>query len=158
VTNDAEAGSEGDLASHFLSIPHAEALGMALVKSDADSSIVRLPYAAHLVGDPDTGVIHGGVITALLDNCAGLAVRAPLAEEPGATGIATLDLRIDYMGPAEPGHDLYAEAQCYKRTANVAFVRGRAYQKDPHAPVATCVATFMLGTRTGSEGGTEGTP
>jgi hypothetical protein len=35
---------------------------------------------------------------------------------------------------------------CYKRTTNVAFVRASAYHENADAPVATCVATFMLGT------------
>jgi len=129
---------------HMLSIPHARAIGMTLVKHDASGSVVRVPYAEHLVGDPDTGVVHGGVLTALLDNTCGLAVRPPDGE---AVSIATLDLRIDYMAPAEPHKDIFAEAICYKRTRNIAFVRASAYQDSPAEPIATCVAAFMLGTR-----------
>ena len=122
--------------------PHGEAIGLVVVHRAAHSCLIRLPYADHLVGDPDTGVIHGGVITALLDNASGQAVRV---QDEDLT-IATLDLRIDYMGPATPGEDLFAEAACYKRTANVAFVRASAYHENADSPVATCVATFMLGT------------
>jgi uncharacterized protein (TIGR00369 family) len=129
---------------HMLSIPHARAIGMTLVRHDATGSVVRVPYAEHLVGDPDTGVIHGGVLTALLDNTCGIAVRPPDSE---VIGIATLDLRIDYMGSAQPHRDIYAEAVCYKRTRNIAFVRASAYQDSPAEPIATCVAAFMLDTR-----------
>jgi uncharacterized protein (TIGR00369 family) len=130
---------------HMLSIPHARAIGMTLVRHDAAGSVVRIPYADHLVGDPDTGVIHGGVLTALLDNTCGIAVRPP---DGAPVGIATLDLRIDYMGSAQPHRDIYAEAVCYKRTRNIAFVRASAYQDSPAEPIATCVAAFMLDTRT----------
>ena len=61
--------------------------------------------------------------------------------------MATLDLRIDYMKPATPYVDLVVEAECYKVTHNVAFVRGAAFHDDPADPVATSVGTFMLGTR-----------
>jgi uncharacterized protein (TIGR00369 family) len=133
---------------HMLSIPHARAIGMTLVKHDASGSVVRVPYAEHLVGDPDTGVVHGGVLTALLDNACGIAVRPPESEPAeGPISIATLDLRIDYMGSAEPHKDIYAEAVCYKRTRHIAFVRASAYQDSPDEPIATCVAAFMLGTR-----------
>jgi uncharacterized protein (TIGR00369 family) len=136
------------LEDHLLNIPHARAIGMTLVRHDGSGCVVRVPYAEHLVGDPDTGVVHGGVLTALLDNACGMAVRpADAADEP--VSMATLDLRIDYMGPAEPHLDIFAEAVCFKRTRHIAFVRATAYQRSPEEPVATCVASFMLGTRGG---------
>jgi uncharacterized protein (TIGR00369 family) len=131
--------------NHMLRIPHARAIGMALVRHDDTGCVVRVPYAEHLVGDPDTGVVHGGVLTALLDNACGMAVR-PAHSAPDSLSMATLDLRIDYMGAAEPHKDILAEAVCYKRTRHIAFVRATAYQTSPDEPIATCVATFMLGT------------
>lgn len=133
----------------MLSIPHARAIGMELVSHGPTGCIVRVPYAEHLVGDPDTGVVHGGVLTALLDNACGMAVRAPGDQE--AVTMATLDLRIDYMAPAEPHRDILAHAFCYKRTRHIAFVRATAYQTTVEEPVATCAASFMLGTARGLE-------
>lgn len=126
----------------MLTIPHARAIGMSLVRHDETGCLVRVPYAEHLVGDPDTGVVHGGVLTALLDNTCGVAVRPP--DHTEHVGIATLDLRIDYMGPAKPHQDILAEAHCFKRTRHVAFVRATAYQSSPEEPIATCVASFMF--------------
>jgi acyl-coenzyme A thioesterase PaaI-like protein len=61
--------------------------------------------------------------------------------------IATLDLRIDYMKAANPGEDIFAFAECYKVTKNIAFARGVAYHTDRTDPIATCAAAFMLGTK-----------
>jgi uncharacterized protein (TIGR00369 family) len=137
-----------ELDDHLAQIPHAAAIGMTLVSRSESGCVVRVPYAEHLVGDPDTGVIHGGVITALLDNASGIAVRT----EPDPSGeersMATLDLRIDYMRPAQPRQDLLAEAHCYRMTSTVAFVRAIAYHDDRNDPIASSVATFMLGTPT----------
>lgn len=130
---------------HLLRIPHARAIGMTLLRHDDGGCVVRVPYADHLVGDPDTGVVHGGVLTALLDNACGLAVRSPNSA-PEEISMATLDLRIDYMGSARPHQDIFAEAVCYKRTRHIAFVRATAYQSTAAEPIATCVASFMLGT------------
>ncbi|MEM1229761.1 MAG: PaaI family thioesterase [Pseudomonadota bacterium] len=128
--------------------PFAQALGFEFIDETDGKLTVRAPWAEHLVGDPDSGVIHGGVITAMLDNACGRAVHLARMQvgrdEEGA--IATLDLRIDYMGPAESGKDLYAQAYCYKLTRNVAFVRATAYTDTIEQPVANAVGAFMLGT------------
>ncbi len=124
--------------------PHAQAIGVELVSHGERRCRLKLPYGQHLVGDPDTGIIHGGVITALLDNASGWAVRADDGWELTDT-MATLDLRIDYMRSALPNIDLIADAECYKITRSVAFVRAIAHQGDREDLVASSVASFMLG-------------
>lgn len=125
--------------------PHARAIGMEFMGAQGREVTVRVPYADHLIGDPDTGVIHGGVMTATLDNASGWAVRCHEDWSDGLS-MATLDLRIDYMRPAKPGEDLIVHAECYKLTRNVAFVRGIAHQGDRSDPVAASTAAFMMGT------------
>jgi uncharacterized protein (TIGR00369 family) len=128
------------------SVPHNRALGIEVVAMEQDGAVFRLPYRDDLVGNPDTGVLHGGAITALLDACSGAAVFASL---PRMMPIATLDLRIDYLRPAEPGREVHAHATCYKLTRNVAFTRAVAYHDDREDPIASSVGTFMLSTRRG---------
>ena len=119
---------------------------MTIIDVKPGEAVCKVPFAAHLVGNPDTGVVHGGVITALLDNACGIAVGS----KTGLQGrIATLDLRIDYMKPATPGEDVLAFAECYKVTRHIAFVRGVAYHTDRADPIATCAAAFMLGAAKG---------
>ncbi len=125
--------------------PYGHAIGMSVQDTTDSKLTVKVPYAAHLVGDPDTGVIHGGVITAALDNASGSAVRAS-KDWHDDLSMATLDIRIDYMKPATPHVDLLVTAECYKRTKTIAFVRAVAYHESEDDPVATSVATFMMGT------------
>lgn len=122
-------------------VPHARAIGLNVIDAKRGEAWLCVPYAEKLVGNPETGVIHGGVITSLLDNACGMAVQLALPER---MSIATLDLRIDYMKPATPKLDLTAHTHCYKVTKNIAFVRGTAYHTDRDDPIATCVGTFML--------------
>ncbi len=140
ITLDPDAVTE-----HIHSIPHAQALGLRFHALADDYIEIELPYDTKLVGDPDTGVIHGGAITALLDNASGFVVRPPDFDR-ARVAIATLDLRIDYMGPATPGRNVIARATCFKRTRTIAFVRALAFHDSPDDPIATCTATFMLGT------------
>ena len=122
-------------------LPHAQALGITLVSCDLEAGrcVLTTPWREELVGDPDTGVIHGGVITALLDTLgAATAITRNIRVQ------ATLDLRIDYLRPATPRMQLLGDASCYRVTRHVAFVRGVCHQGDPEQPVANLTATFIL--------------
>lgn len=125
---------------------HTHALGFAFDGLDGDRVRLRAPWREDLVGDPDTGVLAGGLVTALLDHVGGLAVWVALDR---FEAIATLDLRVDYMRAAEPRRDLIAEARCYRLTRSVGFVRAWAFEDDPADPVAAAQATYMLASSDG---------
>ena len=128
--------------------PFFGALGASVVEAVPGRSLMRLPYAAHIVGNPDTGVVHGGVISGLLDHACGMAVGSALgalSATPGAMrGIATLDLRIDYMKAAKPGTDIFVIGECVKITRQIVFARGRAYQDAEDNVIASAVGTFII--------------
>ena len=134
----ADGGGEGSLLS---GLPHCGAMGIRLISTNEDEAVLMLPYDERLIGDPETGVLGGGAITALLDTCCGTAV---ISGQKKLNATATLDLRIDYMRPATPGEAIYAHATCYRRTRSVAFVRALAYHDDPDKPIATAAAAFIL--------------
>jgi uncharacterized protein (TIGR00369 family) len=127
-------------------VPYANAIGMSLVDIGRARATAKVDWRADLVGDPETGVIAGGVVTALLDNTCGVAVMAALNHP---TSTATLDLRIDYMRPAEPGRTVFATAHCYKVASSVAFVRGVAFEENEDDPIANATAAFMLSSNAG---------
>lgn len=123
------------------------ALGASVAEAVPGRSVIRLPYAPHIVGNPDSGVVHGGAITALLDQACGMAVGSGLAaaaEGSGMRSIATLDLRIDYLKAAQPGADITVVGECVKITRQIVFARGRAFQENADEPVALATATFMI--------------
>lgn len=130
--------------------PHPAALGFQLGVIDEGGVTLSLPWREDLVGDPETGVLAGGVISALLDHACGMAVWAAMdAYQP----IATLDMRIDYMRAAEPGKTVVARAGTFRLTRSVAFVRGVAHDGDPDDPVAAVQAAFMLNSDGGRKAG-----
>jgi len=121
--------------------PQARALGIALTRVEPPRAWGRVGYRPDLVGDPDSGVIAGGVITTLLDQICGVAAVSAMNS---ASPVATIDIRIDYMRPAQPGRDIIAEAECYKLGKSVAFVRATAYEDSSDNPIAHAAAAFMI--------------
>lgn len=130
------------LAQQFIeAMPHALALQMKVESLGDGRSVISMPWAEHLVGDPRTGVIHGGVVSALMDTSCGAAVMAH-GIRPRST--ATIDLRIDYMRAATPRQRITARAECYHMTRSVAFVRAVALDEDSDNPVASAIGAFTV--------------
>jgi uncharacterized protein (TIGR00369 family) len=121
--------------------PYNAALGLYAEQASTESVLLVLPYRPELVGNPDTGVLHGGVVTGLIDAACGLSV---FLKRKTPARIATLDLRIDYLKPATPPKNVRARAECHKVTRQVAFVRASAYHEDPDDPIASAAGTFMI--------------
>ena len=117
----------------------ARELGLTAREAGEGYLVMELPYSDKIIGNPDTGVIHGGAITTLMDTTSGSVMICALEEFELCP---TLDLRVDYMRPAEPHKPVFARAETYKITKNIIFTRCEAYQEGGET-IANCVATFM---------------
>jgi uncharacterized protein (TIGR00369 family) len=122
-------------------IPYNAELGLKYVENSVGRVVFELPWQEAQVGDPETGVMHGGAITGMFDAGLGGAVLSKLDD---LRRIATLDLRIDYLRPARAGKTVRCEAECHRLTKHIAFARGIAHDGDPDDLVATAVGTFVV--------------
>jgi uncharacterized protein (TIGR00369 family) len=124
----------------LVSLPHCQALGIDYVGMDGRTPTRKIDWRDELIGNPVGGVVHGGVITSLVDTASAIAVTAHLE---GFEAIATLDLRIDYLKAATPGRTIYCTAECYRLAHQVAFTRAVCFHDDINDPIAHGIATFM---------------
>ncbi len=130
------------IARQFIeALPHSRALSMRLEAIGEGWTVIAMPYDTRLIGDPQTGVIHGGAVSALMDTACGAAV---MSHPAAGFSTATLDLRIDYMRPATPGQTIRTRAECHHVTRTIAFVRAVATDDDTARPVATATGAFTV--------------
>ena len=122
-------------------IPHATSLGITLESVAGDSLTLKLPYQQELVGNPDTGTLHGGALTVLLDNTLGISAVCSDDVEPSIT--PTLDLRIDHLGVAPAGEDIFATARVCHATKRMLFIEGFAWYSEPDNIIARATGTWV---------------
>ncbi len=123
-------------------IPHSRLQGIRLEGIDGEEVTLRLPYRDELVGNPETGTIHGGALTVLLDQALGIA--GICCDQVGAAMTPTLDLRIDHLATAPAGKDIFAVARVYKVTRRVLFIEGFAYCESRDKPIAKATGSWVL--------------
>jgi uncharacterized protein (TIGR00369 family) len=122
-------------------IPHTALLGIEVVSIDGEELTLKLPYQKVLVGDPEAGTLHGGALTVLLDQTLGMSTVCSDRVSPAVT--PTLDLRIDHLGVAPPGMDIFACAKVYKTTRKILFVEGFAYCDSRDKPIAKAIGSWV---------------
>ncbi|MBO7380344.1 MAG: hotdog fold thioesterase [Neisseriaceae bacterium] len=128
------------LKDFFISLPHCAALGMQFENMVGCKPTLSIEWQPEFVGHADSGILHGGVITPLIDIAGATAVAAHL-DMPEA--LATLDLRIDYLCATPSKGKILATSECYRLGAQVAFVRTVCYTDENYEPFALGTATYM---------------
>ena len=81
-----------DIGEMFAQVKQSVALSLSIVYVERGASLIRVPYSDNIAGDPESGIMHGGVVTTLLDSAGDCAVQSLT---PTDHTVATLDLRID---------------------------------------------------------------
>lgn len=122
-------------------IPHCEELGIVAEGFEPPRLTMRLPYQDKLVFDSESGILHGGAVTTLVDTTAGLVGMAAVKPE---RSVATLDLRLDYLRPGLRGRDILCTAEVYHVTRTIVFVRAQALQAGDGREIASALGTFMM--------------
>jgi uncharacterized protein (TIGR00369 family) len=122
-------------------IPFNQYVGMHLTSISEGRAELRVPYRPELVGDPYRPALHGGVLSALIDAAGGAACfsRVQVGDK-----ISTIDLRVDYLRPAEL-KEVVADAEVLRVGNRVASVDVRVYHPDsPDRIIASGKAVYSI--------------
>jgi len=100
---------------------------------------VRLPFKPEFLGDPFRKALHGGVISTVVDATAGAAALSTL---PYGSRCSTVDMRVDYLLPAQP-QELLAEGRVLRSGNQVAVINVDVIQGE-NQRIATGRAVYSL--------------
>ena len=130
-------------------IPFNRVLGLKLESMDPKAPKLSFDMRPELVGNTRRGILHGGVISAVLDATGGFAIMLALAKEPKAgeklsfPNIGTIDLRVDYLRPGR-GNYFIATGRVV-RLGNRVAVAHMELNNDSGELIATGGAAYMVG-------------
>ncbi|MDP3033118.1 MAG: thioesterase family protein [Rhodocyclaceae bacterium] len=139
-------------ASFFERMPFNRILGIELLSLHHDQPELRFDMRPELVGNYIRNILHGGVISSVLDVTGGLVaflgVQQKLKGKPVAevmerfSRIGTIDLRIDYL---RPGAGEWFLARGFPlRTGNKVAVTRMELFNDQHALIAVGTAAYTV--------------
>ena len=127
------------LTSAFTAIPFNKMLGLQLDHIGTDHITMNFKMKNELIGNFLQGILHGGVISSVLDMAGGMAVMAAAVQKyPNATidelasilgKTSTIDLQISYLRPGK-GETFIAKAWIMKSGKKISFTRMELYNQD----------------------------
>lgn len=124
------------------SLPFHRFCGISLVRQEPGKAVVHMPI------DDNTGnvngVLHGGVLYAMIDVTAFLALVPLFA--PGETAVSH-DVHVSIMRPIPKGATLELRAEVRRRGKSIAFMQVEAWNVSLREPVlvgtGTVTKTFV---------------
>src|SRR4051812_12363587 len=131
-------------------VPFNKVLGLKVESLDPRAPKLRFDMKPELIGNPRRQILHGGVISAVLDLPAGLsgALAAGQLEDPdpprgGFPNNRTIDLPVGYLRPGR-GKFFIASARVV-RLGNRVAVAHTEMTNDEGELIATGGAAYMVG-------------
>jgi len=120
-------------------IPHCKALNMQAEDVTDEGVILSLQGDPRFMGNAEKQLIHGGVLSVLMDTACGSAAILGL---PQPEVCPTIDLRIDHYRAAQAGQKIYCRAWVTRLASQIVFTEGLIWQEE-ELPIAKGTGTFM---------------
>lgn len=136
-----------DRVAAVLDIPLHRFLGIALTDPGRPSAGITLEVGEAALNN--AGVLHGGIVTALLDVACYLALLDELGADEHAV---THDLSVSLMRPVAEGRKVLLAGQVVRRGRSIAFLRGEA-TVDGVLVASGQITKSLLGVATGPSRG-----
>jgi uncharacterized protein (TIGR00369 family) len=134
-------------------IPFNRVLGLRVESLEMDRVCLKIEMKEELIGNPMRGILHGGVISSVLDVTGGMTaamgVLKKLAGRPfeeigkRLLSVGTIDLRIDFLRPGR-GQYFLATGSIMRTGQKVAVIRMQLHN-DQDLLIAVGTGTYTVG-------------
>ncbi|WP_036240018.1 PaaI family thioesterase [Marinospirillum insulare] len=126
--------------SRFMSlIPHCKQLNMQVESVCETHLVLSIEGDERFLGNKEEGLIHGGVLSVLMDSACG---SAAVIASPEPEVCPTVDLRMDHYRAAKVGKKIYCRAEVTHLARQIVFTEGLIWQ-DEAKPICKGTGTFM---------------
>jgi uncharacterized protein (TIGR00369 family) len=110
-------------------IPFNKVLGLKLVEIGEGKAKMEFPLKPDLIGNFNQGILHGGVVSAVLDVIGGAAVQASFKDDDPFYSMGTVDIRVDYLRPGK-GRRFLATGQVMRPGRILCSTRMELYNEE----------------------------
>ena len=131
-------------------VPFNRVLGLKVESLDPAAPKLRFDMRPDLIGNARRQILHGGVISAVLDVAAGFAIHLAVLRQRSDAGhdshfptIGTIDLHIDYLRPGRGAY--FIATGRVVRLGNRVAVAHTDLVNDTGELIATGGAAYMVG-------------
>lgn len=136
-------------------IPFNKVLGLRVGSLDPRAPELRFDMRPELIGNFTRGMLHGGVISSVLDVAGGLGAMLAILERHAGQGesveaqlarfvrVGTIDLRVDYLRPGRGTH-FRTRGQTLRSGSRVAVVRADLFNETDEL-IASAVGAYTAG-------------
>lgn len=141
------------LKSAFVTIPFNQMLGLKLNALDDKQVTMSFEMKNELIGNFLQGILHGGVISSVLDMAGGILIMAHTVKRQFDASIeqvshalgkcSTIDLQISYLNPGKGTH-FQAKAFLVKAGQKISFTRMELYNNEDQL-IAMANGTYKMG-------------
>jgi uncharacterized protein (TIGR00369 family) len=134
-------------------IPFNKVLGLRVESLELENVRIKFDMKDEFIGNYVHGILHGGVISAVLDATGGIIAtmgvlqkimdRPPEEIRKRLTRVGTIDLRIDYLRPGQ-GHFFISTGSIMRAGRKVTVIRMELHN-DQDLLIAVGTGTYIVG-------------
>jgi acyl-coenzyme A thioesterase PaaI-like protein len=134
-------------------IPFNRVIGVTLESMTAGGATMEVAHRDELTNNPASGILHGGVVSAILDVVGGLSALSAIVFDRDVDDLdeildvfvkfGTVDLRVDYLRPGL-GRRFVASGTVMRSGRRIAVTR-MEFQNQDETLLATGTGTYVTG-------------